>query len=224
MFVSADRFLSMLLLFRFVWIRGFLGAGKTLLSVALAHELMQRAVVRGVVSNLPTVLPPWIGEDDGTLYDRCIIFDEAWTQLDARNSFVNNTRDYGAYARKFRSFWMFPSVFQVDKRMRPLIVERAFRLPAFDLWVYRWFVETDYQSDDSMKGWFALKNPGRYFGMYDTAYVPVDDGGISGRHMRSVAKATKGYGVEYGDQLKDYLQGLIHAAYAQPVAEGLRVA
>ena len=49
------------------------------------------------------------------------IFDEAWTTVDARDSLVND-RSYGAYARKIESYWLFPSVHPVDKRLRPLIV------------------------------------------------------------------------------------------------------
>lgn len=208
MLLFANSFLEYLLLFRFVWVRGTLGSGKTLVSVAIMDHLFRLGMVKGVVSNFPTVFPPYVGRDDGMVLDRGVIFDEAWTMLDARNSFVNDTKSYGAFARKFRSYWIFPSVFQVDKRMRTLIVQRSGTLPFQKGWVYRWWVDLDYDNDFPIEGWFVLWNPQRYFGMYDTGYVPVDDGGIELRHLRTEMYLTDGKGAATGQQMRDYLEQL----------------
>lgn len=200
----ASEFLEHLLLFRVCWIRGRLGGGKTLLSYAIAEHLMKMGQVEGVITNFPNVMPSAIKAEDGTLINRAIIFDEAWTHLDSRDSLVN-PREYGAYARKIDSYWLFPSVHQIDKRLRSVIVWRSARLDLFNVWIYRWSLELDY---DEASGWFLLTNPSRYFGRFASGHVPVDDGGIEKRYRRTMDQLTEGQGPAYSEQLRDYLGAL----------------
>lgn len=204
MLLFAEELIEQLLLFRVAWIRGRLGGGKTLLSVALAEHLLRLGLVDGVVANFPTVYPTALGPDDGTIYRRVLIYDEAWTQLDARDSLVN-VRSYGAYARKFDSYWIFPSVHPIDKRLRTVVIWRTARVGLLNLWVYRWALDIDY---DSAGGWFLLYNPSRFYPRYDNKYIPVDDGLIEKRWQRSLALATGGAGVEEAERLADYLRAL----------------
>jgi len=205
--VNVDPFLELFLLFRVCWIRGTLGGGKTLLAVALAEHLLKLAMVDGVVTNFPTVLPSALGDEDGTLIRRAVIFDEAWTHLDSRDSLVN-PREYGAYARKIGSYWIIPSVHSIDKRLRSIIVWRSgrFTLPFLpEFWVYRYKLELEY---DQCESFFILTSPKRYFGMYDTSYIPTSDGGIEGRYRRTLDTLTQGRGVAETDRLADYLRAL----------------
>jgi hypothetical protein len=217
--LMAEPFLEAWMLYRVCWIQGGLGSGKTLLSVALGHHLLRMGLVDGVLANLPTVLPPRIYGDDGFLDRRVIIFDEAWTHLDSRNSMVN-TSDYGGYARKYESFWVFPSVHQIDKRMRSVVVWRAARLnfkPFINAWLYRWELELEYKQEG---GWFLLLDPERYFGWYDTAHVPVSDGGLEKRYIRTIYEHTKGQMVDKGPQIREYLGEL--AGLSEEVEIALR--
>lgn len=218
MFLFADGFFSMLSIYRLLWIRGRLGGGKTLLAVAVAEELQRRGITVGTIANIPSLLkpPPWREEityGNGHVAPRwmvgaCVIFDEAWTILDNRSS-MSNSRAYGAFARKLQSFWIFPSVIPIDKRMSFFYVERLTRLkiplltdligllariiPALkpfgsEVWVYKYGVNLGYTQDT---GWFVLAYPERFFGEYDTEYVPLDDGDISQIWQRTIYEYTK---------------------------------
>ncbi len=188
MLLNSSEFIFNLSLIRTCWIRGRVGGGKTLLSTAIAEHFLSIGLVDGVIANFPTVYPPSVLEDDGTLHNRFIIFDEAWETLDARSS-VSNPREYGAYSRKFGVYWCFPSVYPIDKRLRAITVWRTYASPPLHLWFYRWSLDLDY---DTGGGWFALFRPERYFNRYDNEYIPLGDGGISKRFQRSMHLATKG--------------------------------
>jgi len=215
MFIKADDFFAQLAIFRLLWIRGRLGGGKTLLSFAIAQEMLKRGIVDGVISNVPHALPlPEWRElmPDGRhrlIRGSCIVFDEAWTVLDNRTSMAND-RSYGAFARKLETYWLFPSVIPIDKRVSYLSCERSMRLSipiiaqvlslllwlpiigalfkpfewlSREFWIYRWTVELGYISES---GWFILGCPDGYFGLYDTKYVPMDDGDISNLWRRTI--------------------------------------
>ena len=183
MFLGADEFFYNILAFRNLWIRGRLGGGKTLLAFAIADELIKRKLVRGgVVANVPHCLPlhDWREIlEDGTrrgLRGAIIIFDEAWQIIDARNSMMN-PRNYGAFARKMDTIWIYPSVYPIDKRQSYLYAERTqiYTLPLLgQIWRYRWALNLGYQ--DAKGGfWFF---PKKYFGIFDTKYIPTSDADI----------------------------------------------
>lgn len=205
MLLLAEEFIEHLLYFREVWLSGYKGSGKTLLSVAIADYLFRRGFVDGVVANFPTVFPTSVkGGDDGTLLNRAILFDEAWWWLDSRTSLIN-PREYGAFSRKFKCIWIFPSVYPVDKRLRSIECWRHTRIDLLNVWVYKWQQVTE---RGTREGWFLLQNPSKYFGYYDTDYVPVDDGLLSNRYGRTMYKLTEYVDVQGKVEITEYLDAL----------------
>lgn len=183
MFVAASEFLINFLSWRTLWIAGRLGGGKTLLAIALADWLIRHGHATGLIANFPHALKMhnWReAHEDGLrrgIRGAVVIFDEAWQLLD-RRTFMNNDRSYGAYARKLETFWILPSVIPIDTRLSLLRVRRewAISTPAGGLWVYQWLLATG--DGPPAGGRFGLFRPERYFGMYDTRYIPTDDGDI----------------------------------------------
>jgi hypothetical protein len=186
-FIGFDGFMRQLTLVRQCWLKGGVGSGKTLLAVAIAEELCRLKITLGAVSNIPTSLPihawrdPLPGDDSGSprgIRGAVVIFDEAWTVADNR-TFSTNPRQYGAFARKLETMWLYPSVIAIDKRMSVLSVQRQYKisLPFFpEIWAYKWTLDMGEQQDS---GAFYLINPKTFYGKFDTAYVPLDDGDIS---------------------------------------------
>jgi len=182
MFLFADEFLYNFMSWRTLWIAGRLGGGKTALAVALADYLVQRKHAAGVIANFPHALPlhPWRepahdGRPRG-IRGAVIIFDEAWQLLD-RRTWQTNDRSYGAYARKLETFWIFPSVFALDIRLSILSCRRQtmIQTPFFQAWLYKWALHAPGVEHG---GRFLWISPEKYFGTYDTRYVPIDDGDI----------------------------------------------
>lgn len=181
-FYGATDFFYNLLAYRILWIRGRLGGGKTLLSFAIADYLIrERLVSGGVIANVPHCLKlhDWREEDEEGIRGirgAVIIFDEAWEMLD-RRSFMSNPRNYGAFARKMDTIWLFPSVHPIDSRLSMFYAERTaiYTLPVFgQIWRYRWGMDTSYQR---ISGAFWFR-PQRFFGLFDTRYIPVSDADI----------------------------------------------
>jgi len=177
MLINADEFLYNLLAYRILWIRGRLGGGKTLLAVALAQHLIERHGFRGVISNFPTCLPqhPWReSHPDGRprgVRGAVAIWDEAGLFLD-RRSFMTNDRGVGALLRKLDSVLLLPSVTPPDLRLSYFSVARDLRIG--DSWRYVWQLSMPGMRAET--GTFWLR-PRSTYGMYDTRYIPVDDGG-----------------------------------------------
>lgn len=169
MFLGADAFFRELMGIRSCALTGHVGSGKTLGAIAIACELMRRRYVSGVWANFPHTLPASSGLDGS-----CIILDEASIVMDSRWSSVAFDL-YGSFVRKYKGVYLYPSVHQVDKRARNLEVIRLIdidTIPYARFWVYQW------TSTSGAKGMFFLFRPEDYFGLYDTEFVPTDDGGI----------------------------------------------
>lgn len=195
MFIFADRFFEYLRDTRSLWIRGALGRGKTLLSVALADHFLLRGWIRGVYANFPVKLcPPDPVDGYGYLYyDSMIILDELWREADARD-FSRNDRYYAGFARKIRSIWLYPSVTPLDSRLRSFFVERVNFFPFLpgSPAVYRWEYELGYGQDS---GHFVLMFCDRYFSMYRSDYIPVEYG-----LFKKIWDNTISYQVEHQDE------------------------
>lgn len=192
--------------FRVVAIRGEMGFGKTLLAFIIARKLLEDGYVDGVVSNVPNVLPPHVWHDDGTLLNRCMVFDEAGLLgLDSRTSMAN-TNDYGAFARKLGAIFIFPSVIPVDKRVRgvELFPVDKNRLTGAIKWGY---VFAGARPGDKER--FLSVNPKDGYGLYSTGYVPTDDCGMQERFRLSHAIKT---GVIRNDEHESKQQALLEAA------------
>lgn len=180
MFINADEFFYNLLAYRVLWIRGRLGGGKTLLAVAIADELLKRHGFTGVIANFPHVLKPhnWRERmDDGSVRGvrgAVVVWDEAGVFID-RRTFARNDRGVGAFLRKLNNVLLLPSVIPVDIRLSYFSVQREVRVSAFgERWRYRWMLALPGAQVESGTFWLE---PNRYFGTYDTQYVPSSDGG-----------------------------------------------
>lgn len=174
--------LEYILNYRVINIRGRLGFGKTALACSIAHYLLWEGYVDGVITNFPTVFPISLnGEDDNLLINKCLIFDEAWMFLDSRRS-MSNDRSYGAFARKFGNYILFPSVHPVDKRMRAITISPAWKniITGNDVWEYIVSSEAE-----PVKNRFPFKSNDAW-GKYSTEYVPINDGGINQRFKNTM--------------------------------------
>jgi hypothetical protein len=192
--------------FRVVSIRGEMGFGKTLLAFAIAQKLLEDRYVDGVVSNVPNILPPHIWHDDGTLLNRCMVFDEAgMLGLDSRTS-ITNTNDYGAFARKFGAIFIFPSVIPVDKRLRgvELYPLAKNKLTGMLTYGYQFAGQRDPDQEKEIK-----LNPKPYYGLYSTGYIPVDDCGMIERFQLTHAIKT---GKHKNDDHERQQRALLEAA------------
>jgi hypothetical protein len=168
-FINGGEFLENFIIWRLLALEGRLGGGKTLMSVALAKYLYDNKLVRGVFSNFP------IDEDYipfvPSCVNTCVILDEGWSFADARGS-ARGFKGYGAYFRKLGSYFISPSVYKVDRRMRPVACSRKYDFWLFKLWQYDWFDVTN------SKGWFLFRGYESLFNRYDHRFIPADDGGI----------------------------------------------
>jgi len=210
-FFGGDRFLENCMQMRMIWWRGRLGGGKTSGAVGLASWLISEGIagMQYAAGNFPIDLPE---HESGFLFDTVVICDEAWQFLDARR-FVTNERSFGAFARKTNSIWLFPSVYAVDKRVRPIHCEREIRFTVVpgELWVYKWGVDLGYTQES---GRFMLWRPGALFSMFDTDFVPDGDGYLGERavltveYLRLLKSQGKDYGREYRDTAKEQLGSL----------------
>lgn len=168
-FINGGDFLENFLIWRLLALEGRLGGGKTLMSVALAKWLYDQKLVRGVLSNFP------IDEEYIPYVPSCIntavILDEGWSFADARSS-AKGFKGYGAYFRKLGSYFISPSVYRVDRRMRPVSCTRKADMWIFKMWQYDWFDVTNTKGSFMFQGYESL------FNRYDHRFIPADDGGI----------------------------------------------
>jgi hypothetical protein len=168
-FLMGSSFIENMIAWRTVGIEGRLGGGKTLLSVALAKWLYEHHQVRGVFSNFP-IDPDYIPYVPSCI-NTCVILDEGAEWADARDS-AKGHKGYGKYFRKLGSYMLSPSVYAVDRRMRPVTVERNLDLFMLGWWLYNW------KDPRGAKGWFVFSGFESIFNKYDHRFIPADDGGI----------------------------------------------
>ena len=190
-----NQLLEYITLYRIVWIGGRLGFGKTALAFWLARYLLETGLCDGIISNCPNILPVHIDKDDGTLYNRVVVYDEAWNDLDARTSMTNN-RAYGAYARKTGTYWVFPSVHPIDRRLRSVEIKPSHTniLTGATIWNYK--IADDEKNPTTGK--FSFK-PKEAYGLYSTGYIPINDCGIHNRFAHTYFLET---GVHYDERDK----------------------
>lgn len=169
-FLNGGSFLENMLAFRLVWIRGRLGSGKTLLAVALSRWLYDNNYIDGMLTNI-NVNPAYVPVIRHVRRS-AVVLDEAGAFADSRNS-MNKSEGYGAFARKFDSYWLSPSKIKPDGRMGDLIVRRNLELIGLDWLIYSWL-----DNEGEQKGWFALVGYRELFGQYQHTAIPASDGGI----------------------------------------------
>ncbi|PJF32187.1 MAG: hypothetical protein CUN51_00735 [Candidatus Thermofonsia Clade 1 bacterium] len=184
-FLLADAFLRMVANYRVVWLSGRFGGGKTSLAVWIAAWLVKNSYARRVVSNIPItgrVDPPPV-----PINDSVILLDESWMYVDS----WNDVKAYAAFLRKANLYLLLPSVWAPHSRLRILECHRVFNgyVLSLPFWVYRWSLG---MASISEKGYFALWMPHLVFGMYDTEYIPKDDGGIVDAIAASIGELPSG--------------------------------
>lgn len=170
-FLGIEEFGGMVPNFRYVWISGRYGSGKTMFSVAFAAWLVAQGYAEGVCANFPTILAP---ETIPTpLVNRVIIIDEASKFLASGK----NSIQYTAYLRKFKQIYILPSVFSPHPRLCNIAVERVFNAYVVGLpfWLFEW---SALGGRKKFGGKFIMWRPLRMIGTYDTDFVPDTDGGI----------------------------------------------
>ena len=171
-FIWADEFLSMLVVYRALWIKGRFGGGKTSLAVILAAWLMNTRNVVKSVANFPNVLSSDI-DPYSLLYDVSILMDETHAFIGDRKGVDR----YAKYLRKTNYFLLMPSVMPPHIKLCFFTVQRIFNGYRYGIpiWVYNWALKSGATSE---KGYFAIWRPHLAFGSYPTRFVPFDDGGI----------------------------------------------
>lgn len=172
-FIMADEFLKNVANNRVVWLWGRFGSGKTLLSLYIAQWLVENEYAAYVSSNIPVKGAVQPHEMPVPYKDSAIILDEAFLYMD--NWLV--AKRYLAFSRKLNHYIIMPSVWAPSPRLRTFAAMRVLNLynMGLPLWIFHWWVDMGRFSD---KGYFGLAMPHRAFGLYDTRYIPADDGGI----------------------------------------------
>lgn len=185
-FLMADAFLRMVANYRVVWLSGRFGGGKTSLAVWLAAWLVKNGYARRLVSNIPIV-----GRTDPPpvpINDSAVLLDESWMYVDS----WEDVKAYAAFLRKANLYLLLPSVWAPHSRLRILECHRVFNGAVLGLpfWVYRWSLG---MASISEKGYFMLWRPEKCFGLYDTEYIPKDDGGIMAAIAASIGELPNGH-------------------------------
>jgi hypothetical protein len=172
-FIFADAFLSLFASNRTCWLRGRYGSGKTTTAFWLADWLYATGRVDRILTNIgspqreyPISIP---------VENAAIVLDESWLFLDTWSA----VREYAGFLRKNNLYLIMPSVFPPHGRLRQISLQRWFNgmVTGVPIWVYRWDL-----SDGAVKekGYFALWNPGRVFGQFDTKSIPSTDDDTDG--------------------------------------------
>ena len=183
-FLMADAFLRMVANYRVVWLSGRFGGGKTSLAVWLAAWLVKNSYARQLVSNIPIIgrsHPPPVPVNNSV-----ILLDESWMYVDS----WTDVKAYAAFLRKANLYLLLPSVWPPHHRLRMLECHRVFNgfVLGLPFWVYRWSLS---MASIAEKGYFMLWNPQRCFNLYDTEYIPRDDGGIMFAISSSIGELPK---------------------------------
>jgi hypothetical protein len=181
--------------FRVVWLKGRYGGGKTLLSFALAMEMLEMGWFRYLLSNVPSPLSDSFSDvaPYQNRLDCILIYDEA-------GLYVKNTSQLDeviAFCRKMNIALIMPSVIPPPLRGRFFSISRAmnFEVFGFPLWLYRCDLNYGGEVDHY---YFGLFNPSQYYGLYSTEAYTCDDAGIGkfvldfGRKQMEVAKYAEG--------------------------------
>ncbi len=170
-FIGIEEFGGMVPNFRYCWVSGRYGSGKTMFSVAFSAWLVAQGYADGVCANFPNALSP--SDIPVPLTRRVIIIDEASKFLTSGK----NSIQYTAYLRKFQQIYILPSVFAPHPRLCNIAVERVFNgyVVGAPFWLFEW---SALGGRKKFGGKFVMWRPLRMIGTYDTEFVPDTDGGI----------------------------------------------
>jgi zona occludens toxin (predicted ATPase) len=165
------------ILYRSVYFQGRYGSGKTALAVWLAVRLAEKYRYR-IISNIEIKHPAVItSPSPGDFEHAVILLDEAADVLDAYE-FKSELIRYFKYLRHRDLIILLPSVDEVHKRLRKLIVERVFNMEqivGLPLWIYQWWrgPKTSPPRSGGIKGYFKWWVDSRVFGLYNSTHGGV---------------------------------------------------
>lgn len=176
--------------YKFLWLRGRTGGGKTSFAFYLALSLLQDGLVERIYSNIPSVarFPKW---GDCGLKSAYVI--------DEGGLFMKSAKDFQVVAgalRKAGNYVIISSVIPPAREFAMLSVQRSMNLASIigvNIWVYEYELSAGATRD---KGSFVWTNPKSVFGLYDTDFYPSDDGGIEeflGDEIKKISKKANQY-------------------------------
>ena len=192
--VGAAVFLQTLRNYRFLWLGGRFGGGKTSLAVFLSYFILRMGWADFVVSNIPIAwgVPP-------VLYRRYTP-DDAVLLLDEGGLFMKFSGDFervGAFMRKLNMYALLPSVIPPAGIFRMFQVQRVinFYTIGIPMWWYQWRLSIGAVTSNGSFGWLY---PSAVFGYFDTLATPTSDLGVS----QWVEEYTRRVGKEYAEQVE----------------------
>jgi len=172
-----EAFVRMVQMYRYCWICGRYGGGKTTLALHLADKLIATKRYSTVIVNMPlnVGIEPTITKDSRGLTeyrDSILILDEAGQFLDVAAS-PKKVREWFSYLRKRNQVVLMPSVMPIVRFATGFKCQRWFNGTAMGLplWVYRWDLNLGAQKNNENFIWW---NPARVFGVFDTQFEPDD--------------------------------------------------
>lgn len=170
--------LDFLVKFRWLWLAGQPGAGKTSLGIYLADRLISSGRARYVAINTPL-----IGFEPIAVVDRAadvtgrqhtvIILDEAWLYI-GKGAQRKDINPWLAFIRKGNNYLIAPSVLPLSNDFRTFRCQRDFNGMAvgLPLWLYKWQLDTGIDKD---RGWWIWWRPQQVFGLYDHEAMPSEE-------------------------------------------------
>ena len=192
--MGGDMFIAQLRAYRYAWLDGHVGAGKTSFVVALGEHMAMNYGYR-FCSNIPVVF----NEDQDEIHVQADGMAHVFMMLDEAGMFIPS----GQSAKQFMGFLAKLDIFIVlASAMEPPPIMRAFQVePVISFlkigipWiVYRWMLKKGHKNDTGTFIWLDATLP---WGWYSRQYPAVDPGGLDVLMERLVQEL-----VTYHDETK----------------------
>lgn len=167
--------IDFLVQFRWLWLSGRPGGGKTSLGIYLANLLVKLGYAQRIAINTPLLglEPSAIVQTPAEVhtYEHCaIILDEAWLYI-GKGAQRKEINEWLGYIRKGNNYLIAPSVLPLCNDFKVFQVQRQFNGLQLGLpfWRYIWKLDTGVEKD---KGAWVWWNPAQVFGSYDHRAKP----------------------------------------------------
>lgn len=186
--IYPDDIFPALLNYRFCWCMGRLRSGKTALAFRLASHFLAQGYK--LFSNVRSV---W-SDDMSNIESRYVgVFDEGGVWIER-----HDVKGLFAGLGKADGVLIVPSVIPPPPMLRGFRVDRVLSGYKFGLpfWMYRWWMPGEKENEGSNFLWI---NPHHLWGVYDTVYLSVDDGGYKRLRDSIVRRLSGGKSLERND-------------------------
>ncbi len=211
MFINATPVLSILEMYRLIWISGRFGGHKTALSFKIAEDYLKRGY--RLITNSKSV---WNDEIENTQLDEnghlktVVILDEGGLYFKASKQI----EQIASYAAKMDVIYIIPSFWPPARmaqviNIQPIISLKSAGIPAI---IYKWRVDLGGFHD---KGWFVWVNPAEVYGIYSRQ----DPGSDPETIIRFLTQRTTEYRKRYGHE--DSLSKLVEVKPEDIIAESI---